>query len=61
MAVTEDVAISTTDTGETQGIKNIDTTPTPTLSQELILDYFKEPSIPSQLHVSGLGPGLKAA
>ncbi|XP_032939022.1 uncharacterized protein LOC117008986 [Catharus ustulatus] len=52
MAVTEDMAIPTTDTGETQSIANIDTTPT--LSQELILDYFKEPSVSSQQHVPAM-------
>ncbi|XP_053848774.1 maestro heat-like repeat family member 5 [Vidua macroura] len=47
MAVTEDVAITNTKTRETQGLANTDTTPTPTLSQELIFDYFKEPCVSS--------------
>ncbi|XP_053838347.1 maestro heat-like repeat-containing protein family member 6 [Vidua macroura] len=47
MAVTEDVAITNANSVETQGLANTDTTPTPTLSQELIFDYFKEPCVSS--------------
>ncbi|XP_063281099.1 uncharacterized protein LOC134565441 [Prinia subflava] len=63
MAVTENVAITnaTTDTRVFQGITNTDTMPTPTLSQEIILDYFKDPCVSSQQQVSSLGPGWETS
>ncbi|KAL2302589.1 hypothetical protein Nmel_010018 [Mimus melanotis] len=48
-AVTEDVAMTNADTGETQGVAHTDTTPT--LSQDLIDDYFMEPHVSSQQHL----------
>ncbi|XP_066179378.1 maestro heat-like repeat-containing protein family member 6 [Sylvia atricapilla] len=54
MAVTEDGFITNTDMEETQGTTNTDTTPTPTLSQELILDYFKDPCVSSEQQVPAM-------
>ncbi|XP_072788119.1 maestro heat-like repeat family member 5 [Taeniopygia guttata] len=48
MAVTEDVDITNAKTRHTQGIANTDTMPSPTLSQELIFDFFKDPCVSSQ-------------
>ena len=61
MAVAADMAMTIADTGETQGIANTDTTATGTLSQELIVDYYKDPCVSSQQHLSSLGPGLEAS
>nr|XP_031363381.1 protein MROH8 [Lonchura striata domestica] len=64
MALTEDVDMTNAKTRHTQGIANTDTmpTPSPTLSQDLIFDYFKDPCVSSQpLQVSSLGPGLEAS
>ncbi|RMB92763.1 hypothetical protein DUI87_30813 [Hirundo rustica rustica] len=47
-AVTEDVPITNTENGETQGTTTTDTTPSPTLSQELIWDYFQDPCVSSK-------------
>uniref|UniRef100_A0A674H222 Maestro heat-like repeat-containing protein family member 6 n=1 Tax=Taeniopygia guttata TaxID=59729 RepID=A0A674H222_TAEGU len=47
-SMTEDVDITNAKTRDTQGIANTDTMPSPTLSQELIFDYFKDPCVPSQ-------------
>ncbi|XP_056368972.1 maestro heat-like repeat-containing protein family member 6 [Oenanthe melanoleuca] len=59
MAGTEDTAMTIADIGENQGITNTDTTPT--LRQELIVDYFKDPCASSQQHLSNLGPVLEAS
>ncbi|OWK49418.1 hypothetical protein RLOC_00011505, partial [Lonchura striata] len=50
MALTEDVDMTNAKTRHTQGIANTDTmpTPSPTLSQDLIFDYFKDPCVSSQ-------------
>nr|XP_031361202.1 uncharacterized protein LOC116183845 [Lonchura striata domestica] len=48
-SVTEDLAITNTENEETQGITNTNTTPTPTMSQELIFNYFKDPSQQQQV------------
>ncbi|XP_056371402.1 maestro heat-like repeat-containing protein family member 6 isoform X2 [Oenanthe melanoleuca] len=53
-AVTEEMAIPNVDTRETRGIANTDTAPTATLSQELILDYFKNPFVSPQQHVPAM-------
>nr|XP_041573833.1 maestro heat-like repeat-containing protein family member 6 isoform X1 [Taeniopygia guttata] len=50
-SMTEDVDITNAKTRDTQGIANTDTMPSPTLSQELIFDYFKDPCVPSQQQV----------
>ncbi|CAN8201113.1 unnamed protein product, partial [Coccothraustes coccothraustes] len=61
MAVTEDRAITTANTGETQGITNTDTTPTPTLIQAPTKDFVEECAVRSQQQVSSLGPGPQAS
>ncbi|XP_039926351.1 maestro heat-like repeat-containing protein family member 6 [Hirundo rustica] len=53
-AVTEDVPITNTENGETQGTTTTDTTPSPTLSQELIWDYFQDPCVSSKQQVPAI-------
>ncbi|XP_053806560.1 uncharacterized protein LOC128792301 isoform X2 [Vidua chalybeata] len=48
MAVTEDVAITTAKTRETQGLTNTGTTPAPTMIPAPTMDFFKESAVPSQ-------------
>ncbi|CAN8201115.1 unnamed protein product, partial [Coccothraustes coccothraustes] len=54
MAVTEDIAITTANTGETQGITNTDTTPTPTLIQAPTKDFVEECAVRSQQQVPAI-------
>ncbi|CAN8179090.1 unnamed protein product, partial [Coccothraustes coccothraustes] len=54
MAVTEDMTITNANTAETQGISNTDTTPTPTLKEQVIAPYFKDPCAPSQPQVPAI-------
>ncbi|XP_023773409.1 uncharacterized protein LOC111922082 [Cyanistes caeruleus] len=61
MAVNEDMAIPNDDTEETQGIADADITPTPALSQELIMDNFKDNCVSSEQLVPSLGPELEAS
>ncbi|XP_064289593.1 uncharacterized protein LOC135308517 isoform X2 [Passer domesticus] len=60
-AVTEDVAITNANTGETEATANTDSTPTPTLIQELVPEYFRDPCFSSQETLSILGSGLEAS
>ncbi|XP_064257921.1 uncharacterized protein LOC135288461 [Passer domesticus] len=60
-AVTEDVAMTNANTGETEATANPDTTPTPTLIEELIPEYFRDPCFSSQEQLSRLGSGLEAS
>uniref|UniRef100_A0A8U7NIS4 Maestro heat-like repeat-containing protein family member 6 n=1 Tax=Corvus moneduloides TaxID=1196302 RepID=A0A8U7NIS4_CORMO len=53
-AVTEDMAITNTDTGETQGIPNTDTTPIPTGIHAPELGYFKNSADSSQQQVPAM-------
>ncbi|XP_068856294.1 maestro heat-like repeat-containing protein family member 7 [Aphelocoma coerulescens] len=54
MAGTEDMAITNTDTGETQGIPNTDTMPIPTGIHAPKLGYFKESADSSQQQVPAM-------
>ncbi|XP_064254024.1 maestro heat-like repeat-containing protein family member 6 [Passer domesticus] len=60
-AVTEDVAMTNANTGETEATANPDTTPTPTLIEELVPEYFRDPCFSSQEQLSRLGSGLEAS
>uniref|UniRef100_A0A8C0U542 Maestro heat-like repeat-containing protein family member 1 n=1 Tax=Cyanistes caeruleus TaxID=156563 RepID=A0A8C0U542_CYACU len=58
MAVTENVAIPNS---ETQGIADADITPAPTLSQELIMENFKDNYVSCEQQVPSLAPELEAS
>ncbi|XP_064289583.1 uncharacterized protein LOC135308510 isoform X1 [Passer domesticus] len=53
-AVTDDMAITNANTRDTEANTNTDIKPTPTLIQELIRDYFKDPCASSQEHVPAI-------
>ncbi|XP_068855620.1 maestro heat-like repeat-containing protein family member 7 [Aphelocoma coerulescens] len=54
VAGTEDMAITNTDTRETQGIANPDTTPTPTGIHAPELDFFEESAVSPQQQVPAM-------
>ncbi|TRZ14514.1 hypothetical protein HGM15179_012601 [Zosterops borbonicus] len=60
MAMTEDVAVTNTDTSMTQGLTNTDTTPTPNMIHAPTMDFFEESAVSPQQQVISLGPGLEA-
>ncbi|XP_064289595.1 uncharacterized protein LOC135308517 isoform X4 [Passer domesticus] len=53
-AVTDDMAITNANTRDTEANTNTDIKPTPTLIQELIRDYFKDPCASSQEQVPAI-------
>ena len=59
VSMTEDVAITNTNSGETQGMANTDTTAT--VIHNATKDFFKKSGVSSQQQVTGLGPGLEAS
>ncbi|KAF2976927.1 hypothetical protein EK904_004179 [Melospiza melodia maxima] len=60
MAMSEDMAITSSDTGMAQGISKTETMPTSTMILAPKLDFYKQKGVPSQQQVSRLRTGQEA-